>query len=178
MNRTRLMLDLVAARHPHGPMPSRQWIFAEEVRINTGFGGDRDLSLGDPVRIGWEQRIDAYAIHCWESRRHERVAYEVKATRADLRRDLEQPAKQDAALALSNRFYLVLDHKVRYDNLTLPDAWGVMVLTYPDPTIWDGEQSDQWDHKAKLRKVREAPWRNTDKPGFGFMVSLARRVHR
>ncbi len=37
---------------------------------------------------------------------------------------------------------------------------------------------EEWDKHAKLRKIREAPRRATDKPGFGFMLSLARRVHR
>ncbi len=178
MNRTRLLLNLVAARHPHGPMPARQWIYAEEVRVNTGFGADRDLPMGHPVRIGWEQRIDAFAIHCWESRKYERVAYEVKISRTDLRRELVQSEKAAAAMALSNRFYLVLDHDVTYDDLEIPDEWGILQLRIPDPPLPYGSVQEDVDERSNLRTSVRAPWRNTEKPGFGFMLSLARRVHR
>ena len=102
----------------------------------------------------------------------------MKATRQDLRRELDQPGKQDAALALSNLFYLVLTTNVQYNDLVLPDSWGVLVLEYPDPALWDGDSKDGWHRKGKLKVRRKAQWRNTDPPGFGFMLSLARRVHR
>ncbi len=170
-NRTRLILDLLAAKHSaQGNGLAREWVFAEELRINTGFGPDTTLPMDHPARIGWEQRIDAYAMHTWPSQRYQRIAYEVKVSRSDLRRELEQPAKQDAALALSNELYLVLDHDVRYDDLKVPEEWGVMVLAYRQPTLLDEAG------RARLKTVRKASYRDTEQPGFGFMLSLARNV--
>lgn len=178
MNRTRLILGLLSAKHSAlGNGLARKWIYAEEVRFNTGFGPDTSLPFDDPVRIGWEQRIDAYAMHTWPSQEYRRIAYEVKVTRSDLRRELEQPDKQDAALAVSNYLYLVLDHDVRYDDLEMPEEWGVMVVTYPEPKLLDDHpDDDSWDARARLKTVRKAPRRDTAKPGFGFMLSLVRNV--
>ena len=177
MNRTRLILDKLRARHGRRPgsVPAAAWLYAEEVRMNTGFGPDTSLPIGHPARIGWEQRIDAYAMHTWPSQQYRRIAYEVKATRSDLRRELEQPGKWDAALAVSNLLYLVLDHDVRYDDLPLPSTWGIMQLRYPQPTLGDASAAVD-DTQAKLVKVRDAQWRGTDRPGFGFMLSLARNL--
>ncbi len=175
MNRTRLILDKLLARHDtRGNGLARQWLYAEEVRMNTGFGPDTSLPTGHPVRIGWEQRIGAYAMHTWPSQQYRRIAYEVKVTRSDLRRELDHPGKQDAALAVSNLLYLVLDHDVRFDDLPVPPAWGVMQLRYPEAALW--ETQGEWDQVATLVIVREAQWRGTDLPGFGFMLSLARNL--
>ena len=178
MNRTRLILDLLRARHEGRNVGlAREWLFAEEVRMHTGFAPDTSLPLAHPVRVGWEQRIDAYAMHTWPSQRYRRVAYEVKATRSDLRRELDQPAKQDAALSVSNALYLVLDHNIRYDDLPVPPAWGVMQVRYPQPELSDDEPgTESWDARAELVTVRDAQWRDTDPPGFGFMLSLARNL--
>ncbi len=177
MNRTRLILDKLRARHnAHGNGLARQWLYAEEVRMNTGFGPDTSLPTGHPVRIGWEQRIDAYAMHTWPSQQYRRIAYEVKVTRSDLRRELEQPGKQDAALAVSNLLYLVLDHELRYDDLPVPPAWGIMQLRYPADELPMAEKPTAGNKRARLVIVREAQWRGTDLPGFGFMLSLARNL--
>jgi hypothetical protein len=176
VNRTRLILDLLRARHDaRGNGLARQWVYAEEVRMNTGFGPDTSLPLSHPVRVGWEQRIDAYAMHTWPSAQYRRIAYEVKVTRSDLRRELEQPGKQDAALAVSNLLYLVLDHDIRYDDLPVPITWGIMQLRYPQPTLGDASAAVD-DTRAKLVTVRKAQRRDTDHPGFGFMLSLARNL--
>ncbi len=177
MNRTRLLLDKLRARHDtRGNGLARQWLYAEEVRMNTGFAPDTSLPAGDPVRIGWEQRIDAYALHTWPSQQYRRIAYEVKVTRSDLRRELEHPAKQDAALAVSNLLYLVLDYDVRYDDLTVPPAWGIMQLRYPQQSFDEKDGTPASDRRATLVIVRDAQWRGTDRPGFGFMLSLARNL--
>jgi len=52
--------------------------------------------------------IDALAIHCWRGRGkvpHERVAYEVKVSRSDVRREIARPYKRAGAMAIADRFY-------------------------------------------------------------------------
>jgi hypothetical protein len=65
---------------------SPEWSFFEEVT--------------DEIR-----RFDAFAMNLWSSRRYERVAYEVKMTRQDFKRELDDPIKRRAGLLASNRFY-------------------------------------------------------------------------
>ncbi len=111
------------------------------------------------VLIGREQRIDALAFHTWPSQRYRRIVYEVKISRGDLRRELNQPHKQDAALALSNLFYLAVPSGLDITGFDLPAAWGVIAVS-------DG----------KTQIIRTAPWRETSLPSYGFMLSLARNL--
>ncbi|KKL83792.1 hypothetical protein LCGC14_1971250, partial [marine sediment metagenome] len=129
MNPTRLILDALRLRHVQ-PFngTSRAWVYAEEVRVGTGWRTVPGDEMDDAVRLGVEQRIDAFAFHTWPSKRYKRVAYEVKASRSDLKRELNQPYKCAAALALSNEFYLVAPTDV-LEGFTLPDEWGVIEWT-------------------------------------------------
>ncbi len=122
MNVTRLILDALRKRHdePRNGL-SRAWIYAEEVRVSTGFtyGRHRGEELvEEAIRLGGEQSIDAFAFHIWPSKKYRRVAYEVKASRSDLKRELDQPHKCAAALALSNEFYLVAPTDVLTGGIT------------------------------------------------------------
>ncbi len=100
---------------------SKPWVYAEEVRIAPGFNAnaayyrnhDADRYPTELLGAG-EQRIDAYAAHTWPSKRGLRIAYEVKVTMSDLRRELSQPGKADAAMFLSNEFYLVTPESMRF----------------------------------------------------------------
>jgi hypothetical protein len=142
---------------------SRAWVYAEEVRVSTGWlsmSQERDAEIDLAIRLGREQFIDAFALHTWRSQRHRRVAYEVKATRSDLRRELEQPHKQGAAVALSNLFYLVAPPEV-YRDIELPPAWGVMAYRH-----------------SGLQVEHRAQWRDTPPPPYSFMLSLARNIQQ
>lgn len=165
---TRRVLDALRQWHDAQPGngPSKPWVYAEEVRIAPGFGGS-----GQYYRIGaepypnellgaGEQRIDAYAAHTWPSKRGLRVAYEVKVTLPDLRHELSQPGKADAAMFLSNEFYLVTPESMRFLLTEIPDGWGVKRV----------------DEHGYLRTVRKAPHRDTPLPPYTFMLSFARRL--
>ena len=165
MNNTRHVLDALKRWHDvqAGNGPSKPWGYAEEVRISTGFNTWR-LYTADPypseLRGTGEQRIDAYAAHTWPSKRGLRVAYEVKVTLTDLRRELSQPGKADAAMFLSNEFYLVTPESMRFLLTEIPDDWGVKRV----------------DKHGGIRTVRKAPHRDTPLPPYSFMLSLARRL--
>lgn len=123
----------------------------------TGFSrllGDME----EAVRIGAEQRIDAFALHTWPSKKYRRVAYEVKVSRTDLKRELDRPFKCAAALALSNEFYLVCDEEVDIAGFSLPQEWGIMRFS------------------GSIRTTVRAPWRDTPLPPYSFMLSLARNL--
>ena len=160
MNPTRQLLDLLRRRHDQPRNgDSRAWVYAEEVRVAPGWArhqGDGDMD--DAIRAGAEQRLDAFALHTWPSEKWRRVAYEVKTSTTDLRRELAQPAKCRAALALSNQFYLVAGPDVTVPA-DLPPGWGVMVV-----------------QGGRLVVTRKAPWRDVDVPPYSFMLSLARNL--
>jgi hypothetical protein len=134
-------------------------VYAEEVRVAPGWSHhQRDDQTADAIRVAAEQRLDAFALHTWPSEKWRRVAYEVKTSTADLRRELAQPDKCAAALALSNEFYLLAGPEVEVPD-ELPDEWGVLVL---------------WGDR--LVTTRKAPWRDTELPPYSFMLSLARNL--
>lgn len=169
MNPTRQILDALARRHdkPRNGT-SRAWVFAEEVRVGTGYrlvyGEDRE-ALPEAVHAGLEQRIDAFALHTWPSKQFRRIAYEVKVSKSDLRRELEQPHKQEAALALSNLLYLVAptDVLAEFGPYAIPKTWGILAYR-PDAD--------------RLITNRRAPWRDTPLPPYTFMLSLARNLQQ
>ena len=176
LNPTRLILDALRLRHDEQRNGlSRAWIYAEEVRVSTGFTRlPSQDQIDDAIRLGAEQSIDAFALHTWPSKRYKRVAYEVKVSRSDLKRELNQPYKCAAALALSNEFYLVAPTDV-LEGFTLPDEWGTIewTTTAQQRLIVPDEY---YPIKGKLRNTRSAPWRDTPLPPYSFMLSLARNL--
>ena len=176
MNLTRLILDALRKRHDEQRNGlSRAWIYAEEVRVSTGFTHlASDGQIEEAIRLGGEQSIDAFAFHTWPSKKYRRVAYEVKASRSDLKRELDQPHKCAAALALSNEFYLVAPTDV-LDGFTIPDEWGIIEWTTTAQQRLIAP--DEYEPIAgKLRSTRSAPWRDTPLPPYSFMLSLARNL--
>ena len=71
------------------------WIYLEELRAGAGFGIDA------------QRRFDAWAIATAPSKGNERIAFEVKVSRGDFKRDLRKPLKQRPARLSSNRFFYV-----------------------------------------------------------------------
>ncbi len=154
------LLELLRDRHDEPRNgDSRAWVYAEEVRVAPGWRDyARDADVDPAIRAGAEQRLDAFALHTWPSEKWRRVAYEVKTSTADLRRELGQPHKCAAALALSNEFYLVAGPDVQVPA-DLPPGWGVMVV-----------------EGGRLTTTRKAPWRDVPLPPYSFMLSLARNL--
>ena len=166
-NETRHVLDVLRRWHDLQPGngPSKPWVYAEEVRVAPGFGyglgyGGKRGSYPRELMGAGEQRIDAYAAHTWPSKKGLRVAYEVKVTMADLRSELRNEGKADAALFLSNEFYLVAPDSMRFLLTDIPAEWGVKRVS----------------KYGNLRTTRKAPYRDTPLPPYSFMLSLARRL--
>lgn len=142
---------------------SRAWVFASEVRVGTGWSGTKT----DSGNIETAQRIDAFAFNLWASTRFERRAYEIKVTKTDLAHELANPAKAAAALALSNRFFLVVpsqlaEHVKQLDiDGCIPTEWGILTV-----------------ESARLRTLKRAPWRDTPNPPHNFMLSVCRNLQR
>ena len=142
------ILAVLRVRHP-----PRDWAFFPELRIGTGY----NKRLGDP----WEQRIDLWVMCFYPSRRLERIAYEIKVTRTDFRRELKHPGKRRAAMSLSNRFYFVAPEGVLWEG-DMPPGCGLLEAR----------------EDGSFRLARSAPWRECADPPWRFVASLARRAER
>lgn len=127
--------------------PAKEWAFLDELRIGTGFGPEG------------EGRIDAWALNLWPSKKHQRISYEVKISRADFLHELKHPEKRSAALWLSNQFYFVTPAGLVRPEEVPPEA-GLL----------------EFDDGGAGLYVRKAPWRETPDPNWRFLSSIARRT--
>ncbi len=144
------VLRAIAKRHP-----SDRWVFVPEVRVGTGYNYGLGPGRG---RVNVEQRIDAWAAHCWPSQRHARYAYEIKVARADFLHELKKPMKRAAALRLSNRFYFAAPTGlIKKDEL--PAECGLVEVS----------------EAGRARVAVEAIWRDCDDMEPGFVISILRK---
>lgn len=136
--------------------PPEQWVFAVKVRTVAGwphyYGQDK------------ERYIDAFAMNCYPSKGHLRVAYEVKVSRADWLRELREPDKCAPAIALSHRFYFVLA-----DGIWRPEDRKLVSADAGVREVYDGE-------KPSFRTLVRAPTRNPGVIPEGFVAMLLRSV--
>lgn len=79
--------------------PRNAWIYATEVSTSTGYSTQH---LDGP---GGTRRIDAFALALWPSKKFQRVAYEIKVSRQDWLKEIENPIKRAQAWYLSNEFW-------------------------------------------------------------------------
>lgn len=94
--------------------PAPQWAVLEEVRNATGWDGNRSA--------------DALMFQTWPSQGLELHGVEIKASRADLLRELKQPEKADSIARYCDRWWILAPPEVCQVS-ELPASWGLMVLT-------------------------------------------------
>lgn len=123
------------------------WIFYSELRFGTGYG-----------RLA-EQRIDAWAMHCWPSKKFLKIAFEIKISRRDFLKELKNSKKRSAALSVSNQFYFVLPPGVVQKD-EIPSECGLMIVT----------------REKGIKVVKEAPFRIAGSPTWMFVAALGRRM--
>lgn len=113
------MIDLIRKRH-EGPA----WVVVPEVPNGTGSNVSR--------------RADAIALGLWPSRGYEIHGYEVKVSRGDVRKELNDPSKADAVGRFCDYWWLVVEDLSIIDGLVVPSTWGILA-----PTL-GAEQLAEW----------------------------------
>lgn len=147
------VLQALKQRHPFP-----DWIFAVEVRMSTG-QGESYYMKGHHATIGGDQRIDAFAMHTWPSKKFVRIAYEVKVSRQDFLNELKHPDKRLAAELFANFTYFAAPAGLIKLG-ELPDGWGLVEIN-----------GDMTTTKIKPQ------WRETDKTmPVSFVASLGRSL--
>lgn len=133
-----------------------QYVCAAEVSPRTG---------------AWERRIDFLVMNCYDSEQLKIQGYEIKISKADLKRELEDPDKH-AVFFDAIDFYWLIAPKQVLDNIDLiPPKWGVRAVwrdesgkiasrTVRKPTCLHDEQM----YSRKIRKT--------------FMASFCRAISK
>ena len=146
----------LAKRHPL----KSGWVFATSLYTSTGATPSNNGGLG-----GLRQ-IDAFAMGIWPSLRYTRIAYEIKVSRSDFLKELDDPTKMSQAYYLSNQFWFaVAPGVVRGESLKglgLFASCGIMEV----------------QTNGGLKIVLRAPKRNAWPMPVDFMASLLARVAR
>jgi len=125
--------ELLRARHTN----RTEWVVVTELRAGVGYGDGR------------EGRIDVAAFNCWPSKGFTRVAYEVKRSRADFRKEMENPLKRKWVEENFHKCYFAVPSGlVKPDEV--PEGWGLMVATKNGSKIREVKV-------AKHRKIEPLP---------------------
>jgi hypothetical protein len=143
----------------------RNWLYAEEVRLGTGFdykgwAWERgpDGRMRKVKQTTKEQRIDAFAMSCYAADIYIKIAFEVKVSRGDFLREIAEPVKRAGAMQLSNQFYFITPPKLVKVH-EIPDDCGLMEA-----------------HNALIRVVKRAPRRECAPPDWSFIASFMRNM--
>jgi hypothetical protein len=83
-----------------------------------------------------DRKLDAVVCDTWRSSGYAMHGIEVKVSRGDLKRELDDPAK---ALTFSEHldyFWLAVPDKRALSQLTVPDKWGVLTVVERNGLSW------------------------------------------
>ncbi len=116
---------LLVDRHKLNSQKKRErseWALFFELRSGTG-RKNKALRKTEPHRY-----IDAFALNLWPSKKHRKIAYEIKVSRADFLKELKSPEKRQWAIEISNQFYFIAPQGIIMDD-ELPEACGLLEVT-------------------------------------------------
>lgn len=88
---------------------------------------DGEILLTEPAAPGSSRRIDLLRVGLWRSRGFGIDAHELKVSRSDWQRELDDPAKAEAWWPYCHRFWIVAPSTDVVDPVSLPDGWGLMI---------------------------------------------------
>ena len=127
-----------------------EWAVFPLLRDSTGFQN----SYGDSK----PRTFDFYAMHTWPSK-HIKIAYEIKISRNDFIKELEDPSKRKSALSVSNEFYYVTVPGVVKDIGEIPEVCGWFECTKTG---------------TGMRRKKQATYRDCKDLSMTFVMSLLR----
>lgn len=109
------VLDAIEPRYRKpGNGGSGEYAFMRQVRNDAGFNASRTF--------------DAVAVHLWPSRGFQVDVLEVKISRSDWLRELNDPAKAEAAFVVGDRFIVAAPAGIVQVG-ELPPGWGLLEVT-------------------------------------------------
>jgi hypothetical protein len=107
---------------------------------------------------GINRYLDFYAINLWHSKRYLKVAYEIKISRSDFHREMNEPRKREFAEKIADEAYFATPlNLINPDEV--PEGWGLIEM-----------------NAGGLRIKKRAPQRKVEDLPMSFIASLARRL--
>lgn len=94
-------------------LDSREWVIASEVQRTTGWS---------------DRRYDFVALNCFASNNYKVEVVEIKVSKSDLRRELEEPEKHNVLFEEIDYYSLAAPEKV-IDLDIIPKKWGVYAVS-------------------------------------------------
>ena len=83
------------------------------------------FEVGDGCGSEVTRHADAIAICPYPSRGYEALGFEIKVSKQDLKREIEQPAKAEALAKYCNYWFLVVP-KGLTEDIQIPEPWGII----------------------------------------------------
>lgn len=137
---TERIIHLLYERHP-----APEWATFGELPNSTGFEANRIM--------------DFFAFNTYPSKGFLRIAYEVKVSRADFSKELQNPTKRQPAETLANECWFVTPAgMVKPDEV--PEGWGLLEVM---------------KNQEGLRAKKKAQYRNIENLPLGFIAAILRR---
>lgn len=84
------------------------------------------FEVGNGTAGNLKRWADALAMNMYPSRGLAIVGFEIKVSRNDLKKELEQPKKAEAVGCFCNQWYLVVPKGLINDTDIIPAAWGIL----------------------------------------------------
>jgi len=106
------------------PLP--RWIFIRHLIMSTGAARYvYEEGRFDPINLGGE--LDAFAMAAWPSDKYLRIAFEVKVSKADFKKEIDNPRKRQGAEYFANECYFAAPPGV-IETFDLPKRWGLIEI--------------------------------------------------
>ncbi|WP_315782429.1 hypothetical protein [Bradyrhizobium sp. SZCCHNPS1003] len=131
---------------------SRGCIAIPELRVGCGYAG------------GAERSIDLWVIEANATKGCTATSYEIKVSRSDFLKDVQQPLKQRGARLFSDQFFFVTPPGLLKPE-EIPDWAGLL----------EPQESHFWGNWPTFKTIVPAPIRSKDAPSWQLVVSLLRR---
>ena len=136
---------------------SPEWATFRELRQQTGFQGH-----GDSIRT-----IDFAAFNTWPSNKGHRIAIEVKVSRGDFLREIDNPAKHAWVEQIFHETYFAAPHGLLKPD-EIPESWGLIGVTV-------GKSGIARTRRMKVAKRRDVPAYGEESAMMGqLMMSVIR----
>lgn len=143
--------------------PDPEWVYLPQVRTQTGYSDE--VGGFDTVRY-----LDAFAMNCFGSKGFTRVAYEIKISRSDWLRELEDPRKRAQAYFLCHEFWFAVAPGVYQPG----DEGGLKIRQHWRSDPLDGCGVIQVEEDGTLTVLRKARRHEAWPMPAAFIASLLR----
>jgi len=139
---------LIAERYGADSGKTNKFAVFFELRNGTGFPNQT-------------RSLDAFVLNLYPSERHARYAFEIKVSRSDFLRELNQPHKRMWGMEVSNEFWFVCSPGIAKTD-EIPEGCGLLVPT----------------KTGKLRALKRAQWRDSRDFTMTEIAAIARQSKR